>query len=366
MADDQEQKTEQPTGKKISEAQERGRFARAPEIQVLFTMAAVLAVLAFTVRSSAQRISEFAVGIFTNFASTSVRTDTMTSVLGNVFMTLGIVLLPVLGACAGAGMLAGGLQTGFNLSPKAVGFDLTRLNPTAGFQKMFSKQSLVTAGIDSLKVIAVGITFYIGARKLLNDPLFTSPIETAYLGQFLNTAAITFFGRMLFSIGIIGAISLAYEKFKLNKELMMTKEEVKDEARNQEQDAKVKGAMKRLARRLLQKQMLATVPTADVIITNPTHYAVALKYERGRDQAPVILAKGENRFARRIKEIAAEHGVPMVENKPVARVLYGLGKVGEPIPSELYQAVAQILAVVYRTHRYYFYRLRSRRIENAA
>jgi flagellar biosynthetic protein FlhB len=116
----------------------------------------------------------------------------------------------------------------------------------------------------------------------------------------------------------------------------------------------------------MQKQMLKQVPLADVVITNPTHYAVALRYERGVDQAPVVLAKGENQFARRIKAMAAEHGVPMTENKPVARMLYALGRVGEPIPNELYQAVAEILAFVYRTHRYYFFRLKSRRAEAAA
>jgi len=129
---------------------------------------------------------------------------------------------------------------------------------------------------------------------------------------------------------------------------------------------KTKAAQRLLARRLLQKQMLSAVPTADVIITNPTHFAVALKYERGKDAAPVILAKGEDRFARRLRELAAEHGVPVVENKPVARLLYALGRVGETIPPELYQASAEILALVYRTHRYYFHRLRSRRLEHAA
>jgi flagellar biosynthetic protein FlhB len=128
----------------------------------------------------------------------------------------------------------------------------------------------------------------------------------------------------------------------------------------------MKGAQRRLGRRLMQKQMLAAVATADVVLTNPTHYAVALRYERGRDQAPVILAKGENRFAQRIKALAAQHGVPTVENKPVARMLFALGQVGETIPAELYQAVASILAVVYRTHRYYFHRLKSRRFEAAA
>jgi flagellar biosynthetic protein FlhB len=123
--------------------------------------------------------------------------------------------------------------------------------------------------------------------------------------------------------------------------------------------------MRRLARRLMQKQMLSAVQTADVVVTNPTHYAVALKYERGRDRAPMVLAKGENRFAQRIKALAAEHGVPTVENKPLARLLFSLGRVGETIPSELYQATAEILAVVYRTHRYYFHRLKSRRLEVA-
>jgi flagellar biosynthetic protein FlhB len=112
-----------------------------------------------------------------------------------------------------------------------------------------------------------------------------------------------------------------------------------------------------------QRQMLAKVATADVVVTNPTHYAVALKYERGLDKAPIVLAKGENQFARRIKALAAEHDVPMVENKPVARMLYALGRVDEPIPADLYQAVAEILAFVYRTHRYYFFRLKSRRAE---
>jgi flagellar biosynthetic protein FlhB len=121
--------------------------------------------------------------------------------------------------------------------------------------------------------------------------------------------------------------------------------------------------MRQLARRLLQKQMLKAVPTADVVVTNPTHFAVALKYERNKDKAPVLLAKGEGAFARRIKELAAANDVPTIENKPVARMLFKAGRVGKPIPVELYQAVADILAFVYRTHRYYFHRLKARRAE---
>ncbi len=163
----------------------------------------------------------------------------------------------------------------------------------------------------------------------------------------------------------MAAISYGYEKFKKSREHMMTRDEVKQERKQAEGDMHTKAAMRRMARRLMQKQMLKGVPTADVVVTNPTHFAVALKYERGKDKAPVVLAKGENRFALRIKELAREHGVPTVENRPVARLLFAMGKVGETIPAELYQAVAEILAVVYRTHRYYFHRLKARRMEGA-
>ena len=367
MADvDQDQKTEQATGKRLSEAMERGQFARTPEIQVLFTLAAALSVLAFTARMSVEKMAEYAEGIFTHFPAIVIRPETVTVLFAEIMLTLAPILLPVLLVCAGAGMLAVGLQSGFQVTPKVLEMSFEKLNPIEGFQRMFSKSIFVRAGIDILKVVAIGTTLFMGARKLLLDPLFTAPIETAYLGQFLNQAAITFFGRMLFSLGIIAAIHYSYEKFKTRRDLMMTKQEVKDESKGSELDSKIKGAQRRLARRLLQKQMLSAVATADVVVTNPTHYAVALKYERGRDRAPVVLAKGENRFAQRIKAIALEHGVPAIENKPVAHLLYAAGRVGEAIPPELYQAVAEILAVVYRTHRYYFHRLRIRRLESAA
>lgn len=363
MAEDQDQKTELPTGKRIAEAFERGQFARAPELQVVFTLAATLGVIGFTGRAACQRVSEYAVGVFTRYTSYTLRPDTVTSHFADLCIAAAPVVLPVLGACAAASMLAGGIQSGFNLAPKALEPNLERLNPIAGFQRVFSGGVLVRAGIDLLKMVAIGFTLYAGATTLLRDPMFTAPVESAYLMQFMNQAAMSFFGRMLLSLGVLAAISYAYEKFKTLKELKMTREEVKQEAKNSDGDPHLKGAQRRLARRLLQKQMLAAVETADVVVTNPTHFAVALKYERGRDQAPVILAKGEGRFALRIKRLAAEHGVPTVENRPVARTLFALGKVGAEIPPELYQAVAEILAVVYRTHRYYFYRLRSRRIE---
>lgn len=362
---DNDQKTEQPTEKRLREAAERGQFAKSPELTVVITLAATLAVLAFTARTSAESVMKYAASLFSRFTVVRVEASTVPEQLAEMLMVVGQILAPVLVACVGAALLANGLQSGFQLSPKVVTFKPEALNPVNGFGRIFSKSTLTNSGIDLLKLVAIGFALYLGARALLEDPLFTSPVEAGYLGQFLNQATIAFLSRMLFSMGIIAAISYAWEKFKTSRELMMTRQEVKDEHKNAEGDGRVKGAMRRMARRLLQKQMLSAVATADVVVTNPTHYAVALKYERGKDQAPVVLAKGENQFARRIKALAAEHGVPMVENRPVARLLFAMGKVGETIPPELYQAVAEILAVVYRTHRYYFHQLKTRRLEGA-
>jgi len=364
MADtDQDQKTEQPSEKKLSEAFGRGQFAKSPEMQVLFMLAAVLGGLGFTAQAASRDVAEYAVSMFSRFATMEVNSDTVIAQFGEVLLTTARAAAPILGACVAAALLAGSVQSGFRLAPEAIGFKLDNLDPVAGFGRVFNKGAWVKMLVDALKLVAIGGSLYLGARGLMYDPLFSSPVEAAYLGQFLSHATVIFLTRIILALSVVTAIGYGYEKFKTNRQLMMTKQEVKDEHKNAEGNTQMKAAIRRMARRLMRKQMLSAVATADVVVTNPTHYAIALKYERGQDKAPIILAKGENRFAQRIKALAAEHGVPTVENKPVARMLYAMGEVGEAIPAELYQAVAGILAVVYRTHRYYFHRLKSRRLE---
>lgn len=363
---DQDQKTEQPTEKKLSEAMDRGNFARSPELGVLLLLCAMLGALGFTAKTASRDIAEYSTSVFSRIATTPVHTDTVVVQISQAMRTAGSAVAPILCACVIAALLSGGLQSGFRMSPEAIGFKPERLDPIAGFGRIFNKSALVRGGVDILKLVSIGTALYLGIRGLMYDPLFSAPVEAAYLGQFLQSATIIFLSRLIFALGIVTAISYGYEKFKTANEMKMTRQEVKDEQKSAEGNAQSKMAMRRMARRMMQKQMLESVATADVIVTNPTHFAVALKYERGKDAAPVILAKGENRFAQRIKALAAEHGVPTVENKPVARLLFAMGKVGETIPAELYQAVAGILAVVYRTHRYYFHRLKSRRLEPAA
>jgi flagellar biosynthetic protein FlhB len=328
-------------------------------------LVAALGSFSLTLGSAARDLGAMAANIFSQLATMKLQLDTVPSQTTDILIVIGKVLLPIISATVLAGLLSGGLQTGFRFTPEALGFRIENLDISAGFERLFSKSVLIRAGIDLLKMISIGLVLWAAAKGLFEDPIFSAPVQASYLGEFLNRATTAFISRLILALGIVAAVSYWYEFIKSRRDMMMTREEVKEERRQSEGDALVKGAMRRMARRLMQRQMLEKVPTADVVITNPTHYAVALKYERGVDQAPVVLAKGENQFARRIKALAAEHGVPVIENKPVARMLYSLGRVGEAIPSELYQAVAEILAFVYRTHRYYFFRLKARRAEAA-
>lgn len=366
MSDDNDSKTEQPTAKHLSEAHEQGQFAKAPELGVVLVLLAALGSLSMSMAGATRELSSFATNIFSHLAlAARGNFHTVPVEFGEGMLVVGKVLLPVVGSALIAGLLAGGLQSGFQLTPKAIGLKIENLNPVNGFKRIFSKQVGVHAIVDLLKMTAIGLLLWMSARTLFEDAMFTTPVETSYLGRFFQNATYSFLSRIILALGVVAAVSYGFEWFRMRKQLMMSREEIKEESKQAEGDAHTKSAMRRMARRLLQRQMLDAVKTADVVVTNPTHYAVALKYEQGKDKAPIVLAKGENRFALRIKALAAEHGVPVVENKPVARMLFAVGEVGETIPSDLYQAVAEILAVVYRTHRYYFYRLRARRAELA-
>ncbi len=356
-------KTEQPTEKRLREAQAEGQFARAPDLNVVFVLVAAALMFLFTAREYTERIATISVGIFGQLGTFSLNPDGMAQWVSTSVMTMFGFVVPMGAACAGASLLAGGLQSRFRLAPKALEFKLSRLNPAKGFSRIFSAQGLVKLATDSVKLAVVAMIVWSALKKIMADPLFYTPVAPYRLGGFIYETALTLIWRFVLALGCIGAFNYIYQLRKIQKDLMMSKQEVKEENRSSEGDPHVRMARRQMARRLMQKQMLTAVPTADVIVTNPTHYAVALKYQRGKDKAPIVLAKGERLFAKRIKELAAAHKVPMMENKPVARMLFKYGRVGQPIPAELYQAVADILAFVYRTHRLYFHELKQRRAE---
>lgn len=362
MAEDQASKTEEATPKRRQEAFENGQFAQSPDVAIALSLIAAFVALLFTAPGVAGRVLEAGAYIFGNLQRFEVSSTGLQYWMGQSMAFMGSLAFPIVAAALFAGIVAGGMQTGFRLTPKVLEVKWDRLNPVSGFQRVISKEVFVRLGIDLLKLGALCAVLWAAISRILDDPIFYTPVAVGHVGAFISDTTLYMLVRIAIAVSVIAAISFFHAWRKTNKDLMMTKEEVKQERKNAEIDPHVKAAQRALARRLLQRQMLQAVPTADVVVTNPTHFAVALKYERGRDRAPVVVARGRDVFARRIKELAARHEVPMVENKPVARALYKYGQVGKEIPVQLYQAVAEILGFVYRTHRYYFHRLKARRL----
>jgi flagellar biosynthetic protein FlhB len=360
MSQDTE-KSEEPTEKRLREAHADGHFARSAEVNVVFVLAAAYCVILFTLREQAWRIGQIGVEIFAHLGRYELHAGAIEGWSKLAVVKALQLVLPVGAMCALAGVLAGGLQSRFQFTPKVLEIKFSRLDPVAGFQRVFSSQGWMKLGSEALKFIIVAFLVLGAVKGILSDSLFYMPVSMPRLATFLQEAVTTLLGRFILVFGAIAAVNYLYQLRKVNKDLKMSKQEVREEMRSSEGDPHVRGARRQMARRLLQKQMLGAVPNADVVVTNPTHYAVALRYERGKDKAPVVLAKGVQLFAQRIKKIAGEHGVPMVENRPVAQMLFKYGKVGKPIPVTLYQGVADILAFVYKTHRYYFHSLRQRR-----
>lgn len=359
---DQSSKTEEPTAKRLADAFAEGQFAQSPDVGIAFGLAAAFCIIVFAMPGVAARVVGVSQSVFGHLEEYDVTPVAFSRGVMEGVALLGELLAPIAGGALVAGVLASGLQSGFRVTPKVLGFKWNRLSPASGIKRIISARVLVTFGIDFLKLSALTGILYAAVRKLMRDPIFYTPVDITHVGEFLADSTVYVLTRLLVACTAVAIISYAYQWRKTRKELMMTREEVKQERKNAEVDPQIKNAQRALARRLLQKQMLEAVPTADVVVTNPTHFAVALKYERGRDRAPVVLAKGRDVFARRIKALAAQHEVPMVENKPVARALYKYGQVGKEIPVQLYQAVAEILGFVYRTHKYYFHRLKARRM----
>ncbi len=361
MAEDHENKTEQPTEKRLREAREKGQFARSPDLGMAAGLLVSAVMVTKVLPGQARQVAEIATGVFTHLSEVELRPDAAPALTKLAVTTMTGLCLPFMAACATGGVLVGGLQSGFRFTPELLGFKTDKLNPATGLQRIFSAQGLTKLGLDALKLAVVGFVLNGAVRDILNDPVFFTPTDLNHLGGFLYDVSGSLLRRSALGIGLIAAVHYFLQKRKLSKQLMMSKQEVKEEHQASEGDPMVKAQRRTMARRLLQKQMLSAVATADVIVTNPTHYAVALRYERGRDRAPIVLAKGKNRLAQRIKALGAEHDVPLVENVPLAQALYKSVPVGQPITTQLYTLVAEVLAFVYKTHRYYFYQLKARR-----
>jgi len=264
---------------------------------------------------------------------------------------VGPIVIPVL---LGA-LLAGGLQSRFNTASEALSPNWERLNPAAGFGRIFSMRSAAPTAMAMTKLALIVTLAYSAVREVLSDPIFYTSVNAARIAEFLAGSTFKICLRVGAAMGLIAIADYGYQFWQTNRDLMMTKEELKDELKHTEGNPQIKSKQRRRRSAMTFRRQLLEVPKADVVVTNPTHYAVALRYDRLRMRAPKIVARGIRENALRIREVATQHQVPIVENKSLARLMYRYGRVGGEIPAELYAAVAEVLAWVYRTNRYRYY-----------
>jgi flagellar biosynthesis protein FlhB len=354
MSEHAGEKTEQATPRRLEEAQKQGQIARSSEVQTAFVLLAVICALSFTGHETWHTMMVTAAAVLGHLHDTPLSLGAMQAYgwrSSLVFLQCGA---PVVFAAMMGGLLAGTIQNRFSTASEALGVHWERLNPTEGFKRIFSGRSAVPALVAVFKMGLIFTLTFSTVKEVVSDPVFTSSVSLSRFGEFLGAAGLKISLRVLLAVGVIAAADYGYQFWRNQRDLMMTKEELKEEMKSTEGNPHVKMRRRRLLGRT-KRQMLADVPKADVVVTNPTHIAVALRYDRRAMQAPRVVAKGIRKNAEQIREIAREHGVPIVENKPLARLMFKYGKIGREIPAQLYAAVAEVLAYVYRRNPYRYY-----------
>lgn len=347
------EKTEEPTAKKLDDARKEGQVAKSQEIATAFTLLALFLLLRFIYPFMATNFQGIFSRVYNNIPNVARTYDGrlpvnyINSMLVNAILTMLLVSAPFLIAGFIIAFLSDLVQVGFKPTSKPLQPKLSKLNPISGMKKIFSARKLFELGKSLLKLAVMAIVIY---------SFFTGRTESLFLLYDMPLSqAIGLMGNLIISLGlriaaaymVIAFIDLIYQRRKFRKDMMMTKKEVKDEFKNSEGDPQVKGAQKRRMMEASRRRMMQQLPQADVVITNPTHYAVAIKYDAEEADAPIVVAKGADYLAQKIKEIAKENDVEIVENKPLARMLYANVEIGEMVPPELYKAVAEVLAYVY-------------------
>ena len=351
MAEDPEsggEKTEDPTSRKLSKAREEGQVAKSIEIPSVF----VLLAGAVTLYTSAWHIYNILLGVFHfNLVFTHVPFFTKNEVVRMLaFHTQQIILalIPVMGAICLIALVTNFAQVGFTVSWESLEPKLSRLDPINGFKQKFSSRAVVEFTKTLVKVGVVSIVAYYAIKGELTDISHLHDHSTGYILLFILKVSFWIFIKSCLIMIIVAILDYAYQKWKFLEDQKMTQKEVKDETKQTEGDPQVKSRIRQLQHEAARKRMMADVPKADVVVTNPTRLAVALQYDGETMDAPVVLAKGAGPVAANIRKIAMENNVPLVEDKDLARNLYSNVDIGQQVPAQLYQAVAELLAYVYK------------------
>lgn len=347
------EKTEPATTKKLDDARKEGNVAKSKDIVsavALLTSFVVLKVTIGNIGTGLMKIYTLAynrIVLFANPRSDEINYNSVVSIAKDMAIEGFKLVIPIFALMFIIAFVGDLVQVKWKITAKPLQPKASKINPLKGFKRIFSMQSLVNFA-KSLALVII-ISFVVFQTIKTKRGVLLNLYEISLL------EALGVIGNLVFSLAIkicavyliVGVADFAYQKIKFKNDMMMTKQEVKDEFKDAEGDPKIKGQIKQRMRQASMRRMMQDLPNADVVITNPTHFAVALKYESGKNEAPVVLAKGEDYLAQKIKEKARENNIEIVENKPLARALYANVDVGQEIPEELYQAVAEVLAYVY-------------------
>lgn len=346
------EKTEKATPKKRQEARKKGQVLKSQDVSAALVLLATFLFLYMVAPFMQENIFSFFIEAFEqNMLIENVTTETVMEIYNDSIKQLAVILLPILVLAVVVGIGANYLQFGFLFTMATLKLDLGKINPIKGFKRIVSLRAVANLVKSLLKISFIGAVTSIIIWINLEDVLalsFQHPLDS--LSVVARLTGIMGIAAALMLV-IIAVFDYFYEKYEYEKSLKMSKQDIKDEYKNTEGDPKIKSRIKQKQREMAMRRMMQEVPNADVVITNPTHYAIALKYDEDSMEAPIVVAKGVDFVAQKIKLIAKEHNIVTVENRPLARSLYDQVEIGEQVPEEFFKAVAEILAYVYRIKR---------------
>jgi flagellar biosynthesis protein FlhB len=348
MAENDAEKTEQPTAKRLEEARKKGQIARSTDLSAAAVILTVGGGLHFLGGYMSSRFNGLMITSLSLTREQSVDESLMFSTMTLEAAHALVACAPILGLTLLAALVAPMLLGGWNLSIEALAPDFTRLNPMSGFGRMFGVRGFVDLAKAFAKFILLALVAILVLRQKSGElmSLGTEPPNVAIAHAMSLTGHA--FLMLATTLGLIAAVDVPWQLFQHNKQQRMTKQEVREESKESEGSPQIKGRIRKMQHEIARRRMMQEVPKADVVIVNPTHFAVALKYDEKRMRAPIVVAKGADIIAARIREIATDNRVPIFEGPPLARALFKSVEIGGEIPASLYVAVAQVLTYIYQ------------------
>lgn len=343
-----EEKTEKATPRKKQDARKKGQVAKSSEIPGAFVLlAAFLALMMF-----GSFYKERTVNLFKDFLmhwlTLDVTQQSVIKMFGSVALQVAIILAPIFGAVVVVALAANYMQVGFLFTGESLKPKFSKIDPIKGFKNIFAMRSLVEMLKSIFKLLVIALVVYLTLNSALGNISKMGRLGVEQTFAYTSKLTMELGIKISAALIVLAAFDFMYQRYSHAKSLRMSKQDIKDEYKKMEGDPLIKGKIRERQRRMAMQRMMQEIPKADVIITNPTHFAVALKYDGSEMDAPQVIAKGQDYLALRIREIAKEHGVITMENKPLARALFQRTEIGDSIPADLFQAVAEVLAYVYK------------------